>query len=62
MHPCAFRHTITGPFLVEIVSVVFMLYLRAPALGGYGWNIHIWMLRKEWLGLCGDQKDWTFNQ
>src|SRR5882724_13009128 len=25
------------------------IYFRAPALGGYGWHIHIWMLRKEWL-------------
>ena len=35
------------------------LYCRAPVTGGYGCHIHIWMLRKEWLGLYGGQKGWT---
>jgi len=32
------------------------VYFRAPALGGYGQHIHIWMLRKEWLDYVENKK------
>jgi len=32
------------------------VYCKAPALGGYGQYIHIWMLRPEWLDYMENKK------